>query len=244
VNCVVLIAVSILVFLVLSSPPLLGAQSVTGVISVVRREAGANTGKPDNADAVIWLKPESAGNPLRDESASAHPRFKMVQQHKRFEPRVLAVPAGSVVDFPNLDPFFHNVFSLFDARRFDLGLYEAGASHSVTFDRPGVCYLFCNIHPEMSAVVVVTDSPYYATSDKTGKFLISNVPPGRYLATVWHERGKPEPTSDFPRQVTISQENVSLPAIRLIDPGRLLAPHKNKYGRDYDTPKSPGPTYK
>ena len=162
---------------------------------------------------MIWLKPETTGNALRDESAAAHPRFKIVQQHKRFEPHVLAVPAGSVVDFPNLDPFFHNVFSMFDARRFDLGLYEAGASHSVTFDRPGVCYIFCNIHPEMSAVVVVTDSPYYAISDKAGKFSIANVPPGRYLMTVWHERGKPELTSDFPREVTISQENASLPAI-------------------------------
>ena len=176
--------------------------------------------------------------------SSARPRFKIVQQHKRFDPHVLAVPAGSVVDFPNLDPFFHNVFSMFDGKRFDLGLYEAGASHSVTFDRPGVVYIFCNIHPEMSAVVVVTDTPYYAISDKAGKFSIANVPPGRYLLTVWHERGKPEVASDFPRQVTITQENASLPPIRLIDSGQLVAPHKNKYGHDYDTPKSTSPTYK
>ncbi len=103
-----LLAVSILVFLmgVLSSPSPLQAQSltVTGAISIVRRWPGA--GKPDNADAVIWLKPvtEAARNPLRDENSSARPRFRIVQQHKGFEPRVLAVPAGAVVDFPNLDP--------------------------------------------------------------------------------------------------------------------------------------------
>jgi plastocyanin len=234
------LTISILVFLTgtLSVSSFFQSQAVTvtGVIFVARG-ASASPGKSDNGDAVIWLKPvaEASGN-----GPTAHPRFKIVQQHKRFEPHVLAVPAGSIVDFPNLDPFFHNVFSMYDGKRFDLGLYEAGASHSVTFDRPGVCYIFCNIHPEMIAVVVVTDSPYYAVSDKAGKFTISNVPFGRYLVTVWHERGKLDTTSDFPRQVTISQENTSLPAIRLIDSGQLLAPHKNKYGHDYDSP----PTYK
>ena len=237
----VLLVVSILVFVTGVQ-----AQSVTGVVSVVRRGAAKSADKTDNADAVIWLKPvgETGRNPLRDENSPARPRFKIVQQHKRFEPHVLAVPAGAVVDFPNLDPFFHNVFSMFDGKRFDLGLYEAGASHSATFDRPGVCYIFCNIHPEMSAVVVATDSPYYAVSNKSGKFSIANVPPGRYLVTVWHERGKLEGTGDFARQVTITQENAALPPIRLIDSGQLLAPHKNKYGRDYDTPKDPLSTYK
>ena len=219
--------------------------SVSGTVSVVRG-ASASTDKSNSSGAVVWLKPvsDTSGQPADRPGASARPRFKIVQQHKRFEPHVLAVPAGSVVDFPNLDPFFHNVFSMFDGKRFDLGLYEAGASHSVTFDRPGIVYIFCNIHPEMSAVVVVTDTPHYAISDKAGKFSISNVPSGRYLLNVWHERGKPEVASDFPRQVTISQENASLPTIRMIDSGQLVAPHKNKYGHDYDTPKSPTPTYK
>jgi plastocyanin len=242
------LAVSILVFTGLSSSPSLAlAQSVTvtGAVSVVR-EAGGSARNTDNAEAVIWLKPvsDAAGNPPHAGRSSARQRFKILQQHKRFEPHVLAVPAGSAVDFPNLDPFFHNVFSMFDGKRFDLGLYEAGASHNVVFDRPGVCFIFCNIHPEMSAVVVVTDSPYYAVSDKAGKFSIADVPPGRYLVSVWHERGKVEVASDFPRPVTISRENVSLAPIRLIDPGQLVAPHKNKYGRDYDSPQNTFPTYK
>jgi plastocyanin len=218
--------------------------SVNGTVSVVR-ESGPGTDKSDSSGAVVWLKPVSdTSGPLADgPGSSARTRFKIVQQHKRFDPHVLAIPAGSVVDFPNLDPFFHNVFSMFDGKRFDLGLYEAGASHSVTFDRAGIVYIFCNIHPEMSAVVVVTDTPYYATSDKAGHFSISHVPPGRYLVTVWHERGKTEVTGTLPRQVTITQENASLPMIRLIDSGQLVAPHKNKYGHDYDQ-KSSSPIYK
>src|SRR6266566_5842099 len=86
-------------------------------------------------------------------------------------------------------------------KRFDLGLYEAGTSHAVTFDAPGICYIFCNIHPEMSAVVVVTGSPYYAISDPAGKFSIPNVPPGIYSLSVWHERGKPENPDDYRRQI-------------------------------------------
>ena len=168
----------------------------------------------------------------------------MLQQHKRFDPHLLAVPVGAIVEFPNLDPFFHNVFSMADGKRFDLGLYEAGKSHAVKFDRPGISYIFCNIHPEMSAVVIVLESPYYAVSDRAGEFFILNVPPGRYLVSVWHERGKPEAPEEFPREVTISLANPSLGAIRLVDSGQLSVPHKNKYGRDYDTPAPPGVIYK
>jgi len=232
------LTVSILVFLASLLNSLLCAQSitVTGTISVVRTPASSS--KVDNADAVVWLKPLSGA------ASAAWRRFKILQQHKRFEPHVLAIPVGSVVDFPNLDPFFHNVFSMFDGKRFDLGLYEAGASHSVTFDHAGVVYIFCNIHPEMSAVVVVTDTPYYATSDHSGKFSIPDVPLGRYLVTVWHERGKLDGASDYPQEVTISPQNAMLPPIRLTDSGQLLAPHKNKYGHDYDHSPAPSPTYK
>jgi hypothetical protein len=103
-------------------------------------------------------------------------------------------------------------------------------------------YIFCNIHPQMSAVVVVTDSPYYAVSDKGGKFSIPDVPAGRYLVSAWHERGKLEDTGGVPRLVTISQESAALPPIRLIETGQLPVPHKNKYGHDYDT--TPNPFYK
>ena len=217
--------------------------TVTGTVSVVRANGG--TGKVSNGNGVVWLKSTTSGSGhTADRSASSGHHFRMLQQHKTFDPHVLAVPVGSVVDFPNLDPFFHNVFSLFDGKRFDLGLYEAGTSHAVTFDSPGICYIFCNIHPEMSAAVVVVDSPWYAMSNQAGQFSIPNVPPGSYLLYVWHERGKPEKPGDFPREVTITPGSASLPTIRLIDSGDLFANHKNKYGRDYDHDKSVSPVYK
>ena len=238
-----LFVVSMVVFFSLAVIPLRAQTvTVTGTVSLARG-SGASTGKFDNSNAVIWLKPAAGpANRHSGEPSSSRPRFKILQQHKRFEPHVLAIPVGSVVDFPNLDPFFHNVFSLFNGKRFDLGLYEAGASHSVTFDSPGICYVFCNIHPEMSAAVVVVDSPHYATSNQAGEFSIPNVPPGSYLVSVWHERGKPERPEDYPREVMISSSNASLRTIRLVDAGELLANHKNKYGRDYD--KSVTPIYK
>ena len=207
------------------------AQSVTvtGSVAVVR-QGRPRAEKSDNAYAVVWLKPAGAvhaeGGP-----PAVRPRFTIRQHNKRFDPHVLAVPVGSVVDFPNLDPFFHNVFSMFDGKRFDLGLYEAGASHAVNFDRAGICYIFCNIHPEMSAAVVVVDTPYYAVSNASGEIAIPNVPPGRYQLHVWHERAKPET-----REISVTAQEPSLGRITLIDSGQFAVQHKNKYGQDYERP--------
>src|SRR5438034_461489 len=231
--------------LLLACTGLVCAEDVT-VTARVALVNGADGGRSHEAgNVVLWLTPasETPDSP----AAEAMQRARLAQHNKSFEPHVVVVPVGSVVAFPNHDPFFHNVFSLFEGKRFDLGLYEAGTSHAVTFDAPGICYIFCNIHPEMSAVVVVTGSPYYAISDPAGKFSIPNVPPGIYSLSVWHERGKPENPDDYRRQIVISSENASLPPIRLIDAGELLVPHKNKYGRDYDQHQpgvSAGPIYR
>ena len=95
-------------------------------------------------------------------------------------------------------------------------------------------YIFCNIHPEMSAVVVVTKTPYYALSNKRGDVVIKNVPPGRYELSVWHERSLPETLKALSREVVLSPSSASLGEIPLFETGDLLAKHKNKYGRDYD----------
>src|SRR5262249_62409316 len=133
-------------------------------------------------------------------------------------PHLPVVHFRSILYLPNVDLVLHNVFSMFNGNGFDLGLYEAGTSNNVTFDSPVICYIFCNIHPEMIAAVVVVDSPYYATSNRAGQFSIPNVTPGNYLLNVWHERGKTESPRDYPRGVTISVENPSLGTIRLLDP--------------------------
>src|SRR6202034_2229968 len=100
---------------------------------------------------------------------------------------LLVVPVGSSVAFPNADPFFHNVFSLFDGKRFDLGLYEAGSTRSVIFSREGVSYIFCNIHSEMSAVVIALGTPFYSIADPQGGFKLEGVPSGDYDLHVWIE---------------------------------------------------------
>ncbi len=203
--------------------------TVSGSVTLLRKD-GKGAHVVGNSAAVVWLKPVSS-------APKPEPKqFEIKQIRKCFDPHVLAVPVGSRVAFPNLDPFLHNVFSMFDGRRFDLGLYESGASHSATFDRVGVCYIFCNIHPEMSAAVVVLDTAYYAVSNSHGIFTIADVPEGRYIVNVWHERARPENPREFPREITLSSPRAALPAIRLVDSGQLLIPHKNKYGVDYDTP--------
>jgi plastocyanin len=114
-------------------------------------------------------------------------RAVMDQRNETFVPRLLAVTTGTVVDFPNSDRTYHNVFSLSRARRFDLGRYASGRSKSVRFDRPGVVRVFCDIHSHMSAFVVVFNHPYFRVTDADGRYRLENVPPGTYTVVGWYE---------------------------------------------------------
>lgn len=183
----------------------------------------------DLSKIVIWLVPaDGSFTP----ATSDDPHSRMMQKDKRFEPDLLVVPVGTYVDFPNLDPWFHNVFSLFRGKRFDLGLYQAGAQRSVRFDQPGVSYLFCNIHPAMSAVVVAVQSRWYGASDATGKIRIANVPGGKYVLHVWHENAPPEMLKSLQRVIEVSDNRVLSPITLAVQP--QTHGHKNKYGKDYD----------
>ena len=138
-------------------------------IDVTGRIVPEGAAKTSSASSsVVWLEPlgQSA-----DSMPVAPMHAVLAQKNRMFTPHLLVVPVGSNVAFPNADPFFHNVFSLFDGRRFDLGLYEAGSTRSVVFSREGVSYIFCNIHSEMSAVVVVLPSPYFRHSQQAGRLL-------------------------------------------------------------------------
>ncbi len=219
---------------------------VTGRIELVR---DANAGRQrahrrslDASNVVVWLTPLSETPETKVGGQPTPPGFRMVQKHISFDPHVLVVPVGAVVEFPNQDPFFHNVFSLFNGKRFDLGLYEAGGSRTVLFHQPGISYLFCNIHPEMAAVIVTVNTPYYGISDPSGLVTIPNVPPGRYQLQVWHEHSLPKVLKSLRREVTVSESSRSLGIIRVAEATELGLAHKNKYGRDYERPSSPAYT--
>jgi hypothetical protein len=201
--------------------------------------------RPSSPSTVVWLTP-APGSALDLDSPKPTPGSnpRLVQRNKSFEPHVLVVPAGSQVEFPNRDPFFHNVFSLFEGKRFDLGLYEAGTTRMVRFDRPGISYIFCNIHPEMSAVVITMGTPLYASASDYGQVSIANVPYGRYLLHVWSEGLGPENEKPLTREITIGENATSLGMIRVPEATTQSMAHKNKYGREYDAPTPDSSVYK
>jgi plastocyanin len=162
---------------------------LTAVLSLTRADAGAPAfdlhgtaraaGHP-LPNAVVWLEASNLpGGP---------PTGKVVldQRNLSFNPHVLAVRVGTTVDFPNNDRVFHNVFSFRDGKRFDLGMYPVGALRHVTFDKPGLSRIYCNIHPNMAAYVIAVDSPYFAVSDESGGFTIASVAPRSYTYHAWH----------------------------------------------------------
>jgi plastocyanin len=217
-----------------------GAQDFTVTARVAIENGDRTAAEREAGNVVVWLTP-AAGTAKPVAFRPAQPP-RLVQKNKSFDPHVLVVPVSSVVAFPNHDPFFHNVFSLFEGRRFDLGLYEAGSTREVHFNKPGISYIFCNIHPEMSAVVVALDTPYYGVSDQHGQIVIANVPAGRYTLRVWSESGLPETLKTMTREVTVSENSSTLGVLRL-SAGNLPAGHKNLYGRDYDPPNPDSPAY-
>lgn len=149
--------------------------------------------EPDSRDdeyrnVVVYIKTDAR-------MASVNPGgdrvYRMTQEGETFIPHVLPIPVGSTVEFPNLDPIFHNVFSLSATRTFDLGRYPQGDSKSVRFDQPGLVPVFCHIHSDMSAVILVLDNPYFAVPGADHRYRIESIPPGTHTLVAWHERSLP-----------------------------------------------------
>lgn len=160
-----------------SAPSALGAGSVKGTITT----GGAP--RTPVANAVVMIDGPSVP------AAAGAPHAVMDQRQDTFIPRVVVVPTGTTVDFPNNDPHIHNVFTTLKGKQhFDLGMYLQGETKSVTFDTPGVVPVRCNVHPMMEGYVVVHTNPYAAVSDERGGYTITGVPPGTYTLRVWHER--------------------------------------------------------
>jgi plastocyanin len=194
----------------------------------------------DASMAVVWLTPIGATVETPPQKASEIPQ--LVQKDKSFHPSLLVIPVGGKVEFPNHDPFFHNVFSLFEGKRFDLGLYESGTTRFVQFDKPGISFIFCNIHAQMSAVVIALATPYYAISDARGELSLPNVPPGRYEMQVFHPAVAPEVLRAESREITVAAGATSLGTFALAE-SDVTSAHKNKYDRDYDRPDPDSPAY-
>jgi plastocyanin len=164
-------------------------DTVLGTRPMVGDLGSATRDTTDRRRAVVYVDP--APRPALEELPAGHAR--MDQRHEEFIPHVLAVTVGTVVDFPNDDTKFHNVFSLSRVKTFDLGRYPVGHSKSVQFDKPGIVPISCDIHTHMSAYVLVFNHPYFAVADEDGRYAIASVPPGAYTLKVWSEVGRTDP---------------------------------------------------
>jgi plastocyanin len=205
------------------------ATTVRGSVELVASRDPMVRRHKDYSGVVVWLEPLAS----RVSPAVPSRPAQMIQKNKMFTPHVLAVPLGGSVSFPNLDPIFHNAFSNFNGQIFDVGLYKPGSSRTVVFKRAGIVRVFCNIHPQMSAVIAVLDTPYFAVSNKAGAFEIANVPPGEYQLHVFHERAAEETLDSLTHKITIETAALELPPLPISESGYLQVPHKNKYGKEY-----------
>jgi plastocyanin len=194
------------------------AGTVKGRLEVV--EKGGKPAK-DVAEAVVWVE----GPKARPTPASA----TVTMKGKAFVPRVAVVPVGGEVEFPNMDPVFHNVFSVSGENRFDLDLYKKPKSRSWVFRHAGLVRVYCNIHPQMSAFVLVRDNPFWARVGADGRFVIEGVPAGSWTVRAWHERGG---EASWP--VTVDAEPPAELSLSLDASRYKRAPHKNKFGKEYE----------
>lgn len=204
----------------------LGAIALSSLASagdvVGRVELTEKGGKKasDLSDVVVYV-----------ESSKAKPKPAkevLTMKSKAFAPHVLVIGTGTTVEFPNEDPILHNVFSL-SGEGFDLGLYKRPKSGSKTFDKPGVYTVYCNIHPQMSATVVVRDSPYFTTAAKDGAFRLAGLPAGEYKVLAFHERAG----EGAPVAVKVGATGESTVSLSLDATSYKRVAHKNKFGKDY-----------
>jgi plastocyanin len=200
------------------------AATVTGKVTFVTKRGQ----RPVANETVVWLEPTSSRAPRPSPTST-----EVVTRNKTLLPHVVVVPEGSTVSFPNDDPISHNLFSLSPGNSFDLGLYRKGAGKSQTFDAPGIVNIYCNVHPNMSAVVHVMPTPYYTFANEVGQYSL-DVPPGRYRLVAWNEQGGTTESTIEVRESGVTG-NVAL----TIDSRKFRAvQHKNKQGRPYQAPSS------
>ena len=208
------------------------AVAQVSVTASVKRQTPASSRLAQRPlpSSVLWLVPLQ---PLAAPPPEpAHAPYTLQQKNRMFVPHVLVVPVGTPVSFPNEDPFFHNVFSLYNGKRFDLGLYEKGTIRQVVFSREGVSYIFCNIHPEMSAVVIALKTPWWALADQNGALKIDHVPPGDYEVHLWVEGVDQRQLDRWTHRARLTEGAQSVGSFT-VDTDALTLGHTNKFGEPY-----------
>jgi plastocyanin len=201
--------------------PALAQGTVAGRISITEK-AGEKTS--DFANTVIYLEPKGAAAKV------AAAKTQMAINGRNFAPRVRVVTTGSTVDFPNQDPFTHNVFSTTAGALFDLGSYGSGKSKSNEFKKAGAFPVYCNVHAKMTAYVVVVNTPWYTQAGNDGRWEIPKVPAGKYTLTVWHERSAPTTS-----EIEVLATGLAALETKLDASGYKEVAHKDKLGKDYST---------
>jgi plastocyanin len=207
----------ILAALGLAAPALAG--TINGKVELVEK-GGRKAG--DLSDVVVYVD----GLKARPKPGKA----TLTMKGKTFIPHVIVVGVGGSVEFPNEDPILHNAFSVSGENRFDLGLYKKPKTASWTFQAPGVARVYCNIHPQMSAIVVVRDNPYFTKTAADGSFSLEGVPAGKYALTAWHERA-----SEATIEVNVPAEGAVGAQLVLDGSAFKRVQHKNKFGKDYSS---------
>jgi plastocyanin len=200
------------------------AVTVTGKVTFVTKRGQ----RPVVSETVVWAEPATAKVPKQTPAAT-----EVVTRNKTLLPHVVAVPPGSTVSFPNEDPISHNLFSLSPGNSFDLGLYRKGAGKSQKFDAPGIVNVYCNVHPNMSAVIHVMPTPYYGFADASGQYSM-DLPEGRYRLVAWNEQG-----GTTESMIEVRPNGVTGNVALTIDSRKFRAvQHKNKQGRPYQAPSA------
>jgi plastocyanin len=215
------LALAVLAFLAL--PVHAGADEIRGRVQLLAKGGKVPARGSDVRQAVVYFEPASPG-PLRPPEAP----LQMVTDHKAFVPRLLVVPKGSRVRFPNQDPILHNVFSVSSPNQFDLGLYRQGPGKEKRFEDAGLVRVFCNVHHDMVAYVLVVATPYYVSPNAAGEFVLTGLPRGPGKLTVWHEQADP-----WTQEIELPRKGTE-PVVAGVEIVRPLIPsHLNKLGQSY-----------